>query len=106
MRRIGWVAVGFVCGLISSAAASTGEGGDEWVTVVMSAGAMLFGGGAMWRVGTVAREFGRLEQLVATLGAEVTRLRDRAVIGDVDGADMGRVDSRLRAVERKTGIEP
>jgi len=103
--RAAWVALGFAIGLVPSAAAATGAAADEWIAVVMSAGAMLAGGGSLWKVGSVAREFGALEQRVKTMDAEVTRLRDRAVIGDVYGADMGRVETRLRALERKTGIE-
>ena len=99
------LAFGFALGLVSSVSAATGATSDEWMTLVMSASAMLFGGGSLWKVGSVAREFGKLEQSVETMQNEVTRLRDRAVIGDVYGADMGRVDTRLRAVERKTGIE-
>lgn len=104
MRRAAWVALGFVLGLIPSVAAATGAAEDDWVAVVMSAAAMLTGGGSLWKVGGVAREFGALEQRVKTMDAEVTRLRDRAVIGDVYGADMGRVDARLRNIERKIGI--
>lgn len=102
LARAAWFALGASVGAAASAVAASGESpADQWISVVMSAGAMLFGGGALWKVGGVAREFGRLEQRVTTTDAEVTRLRDRSVLGDVYAADSGRIEQRLRALEER-----
>jgi len=95
-RATRWATLGFAFGLIPSAAAATGGDVDEWIPIVMSASAILFGGGSLWKVASVAREFGRLEQKVNTTLDEVNRLRDRTVLGDRYSAEMGAVEVKLR----------
>jgi len=107
MRSAFRFAAAFVGGILTGAAgiawASPGAPGDP-LPVIMSAGGLAFSGGALFKAIQIAQEYGRQKQQVDTLQVEVNRLRDKTVLGDVYGGDMGRVDARLRNIERKIGI--